>query len=192
MPPLVSPVATSSGGSQDPASPDISRVLPVFILSTLVERGAWPGPHSRLPARGLALGWAEVVSADTVQPVLAETSQTWDAQGIDWRTRALENLREHLREPWAPVRCFAKWRNLADLADYAEDWVRRGCCSPGAGTHVSKGLSCGVAGTRSGVCLRPGIGSRRPGAVENLIERSYSGSDSRSRVGIFEPDDLAA
>jgi hypothetical protein len=193
MPPLVSSVAASSGGSQDPASRDISRVLPVFILSTLVERGAWPGPHSRLPARGLALGWAEVVSADAIQPVLTEASQTWDAQGIDWRARALENLRERSPQPLGG--------NGALFRDSGDTWLISLTCADGLGPSrlllaremaqiFPRGYRVALPERNRAFAFARELDREDLGLVEHLIERSYSKSDQPLSPWIFDPDDL--
>lgn len=87
---------------------DIVAVLPVFIPSSFVESaGGWPGPCEVLQAASIALAWAVPLPNDTVAYILHETQREWEAQGIDWKARALENLRDLSRILWAPVRCFA-------------------------------------------------------------------------------------
>src|ERR1700733_2809064 len=81
---------------------DIGAVLPVFIPSSFVETaGGWPGPCEVLQARGIALAWAVPLGGDTTAYVLHETQREWEAQGIDWKARALQNLRELSLEPLA-------------------------------------------------------------------------------------------
>jgi hypothetical protein len=192
MPPLVSPVADSSAGSQNPASHDVSRVLPVFIPSTVVERGAWPGPHSRLPARGLALGWAVPVSAGGLRPVIEETRQTWEAQGMNWKARALRNLRDLSPLPLGSGALFR---------DSGEIWLISLTYPDGLGVSrlllaeelaqiFPRGYRAALPERNRAFAFARDLDREDGGIVEHLIERSYSKSDQPLSPWIFDPDDL--
>src|SRR5579863_2691309 len=84
-----------SGGTEDP---DIARVVPVFVSSSLVQTGTWTGPYSMLQARGVALAWAVVLDGN-VRFVLQELQRRWEAGDIDWRACSIQNLRALTPEP---------------------------------------------------------------------------------------------
>ena len=79
---------------------DLGAVLPVFIPASFVEAaGGWPGPCEVLQACGVALAWAVPLPNDTTAYVLHETQQEWEERGIDWKARALQNLRHLSPDP---------------------------------------------------------------------------------------------
>ena len=59
----------------------------------LVEAGDWPGPQTPLRAEGLALVWGLPDSKNSLVAIDAPRAALWDAEGTDWRARALANLR---------------------------------------------------------------------------------------------------
>src|ERR1700679_120784 len=79
--------------------PLISKVVPVFIPSSFVETGGWPGPYEALRAQGVALAGPIVLADDAIRYVLHHVQREWETEGIDWKTCALQNLRERSPEP---------------------------------------------------------------------------------------------
>src|ERR1700683_4465624 len=77
----------------------LSLVVPVFIPSSFVETGAWPGPYEILRARGVALAWAALLPDQAIRYVLHDAQREWETQRVDWKTRALQNLRDRSLEP---------------------------------------------------------------------------------------------
>ena len=77
----------------------------LFHLATALH---CPGPFSVLQAHGIVETWAVLLSGDTIRPMTSAIRQTWEAEGIDWRARALENLRELSPPPLATETWIAK------------------------------------------------------------------------------------
>src|ERR1700733_6929565 len=78
---------------------DVDKVVPLFIPSSFVESGLWPGPFATLRASGVALAWGVLLRDDALRYVLHEMQRVWEGQGIDWRVRALQNLRQLSPDP---------------------------------------------------------------------------------------------
>src|SRR3984885_10594639 len=77
----------------------LSLVLPVFIPSSFVEASAWPGPYQTLRAGGVALVWAVLTPDEPIRYVQHDAQREWETQGIDWKSCAIQNLRERSPEP---------------------------------------------------------------------------------------------
>jgi hypothetical protein len=193
MHPLVTPARESrdrsSLGSGDR---DIGKVVPLFIPSSFVETGAWVGPYSILRAGGVALVWAVLLPGDSIRYVLHQMQREWEARGIDWRTRALRNLRELSPEPLGTGALFR---------DDGETWLLSLMHNDGLGPSrlllgdelervFPKGYRVALPERDRGFAFARDLDHEDADTVENLIQRSYSSSGQPLSPAIFEPDDL--
>jgi hypothetical protein len=171
---------------------DIAKVLPVFIPTSFVEAAVWPGPYAILPAPGVALAWAIPLPGDTLRYVLHEKQQDWEAQGIDWKARALQNLRELSGEPLGTGALFR---------ENGETWLISLMYPDGLGPSrlllaaelerlFPKGYRVALPERDRAFAFARDLDREDADTVENLVERSYSGSGRPLSVGIFEPNDL--
>ena len=85
--------ALRHAAGRDPAPDDLERVLPVIVPRALVEGSAWPGPSAPLRTARLALVWGLPDRENSLAAIDAARAELWDADEIDWRARALDNLR---------------------------------------------------------------------------------------------------
>jgi hypothetical protein len=172
---------------------DIGAVLPVFIPSSFVQAaGGWPGPCEVLQAGSIALAWAVPLANDTTAYVLHETQKEWEAQGIDWKARALQNLRELSPEPMGTGALFR---------DNGETWLISLMHTDGLGPSrllltdqlerlFPKGYRVALPERSRGFAFSTDLDLVDVDTVENLIRSSYSKGDRPLVCGIFDPNDL--
>ena len=171
---------------------DIGKVLPVFIPAWFVEDAVWPGPYVILPTAGVALAWAKPQPGETLRYVLHETQEEWEAQSVDWKARALQNLRQVSEEPLGTGALFR---------ENGETWLISLMYPDGLGPSrllltaelermFPKGYRVALPERDRAFAFARDLDRDDADTVENLLERSYSGSGQRLSLGIFEPDDL--
>jgi hypothetical protein len=187
------PLVTAVGGSaRTPEGLSISQLVPVFVPAGCIGTARCPGPYSVLKAQGIVETWAVPLSGDAMQPVTSAIEQTWDAQGVDWKARALRNLDELSPPPLATG---------ALLREHGEIWL------------ISLKYADGLAASR--LLLHDELARQFPGGyrvalpetsrafafardldredldtVQNLVRRSYSLSAQPLSAEIFDPEDL--
>jgi hypothetical protein len=116
----------------------------------------------------------------------------WEAQYIDWRAQALRNLRE-LSE--APLGTGALFR------ENGETWLISLMYSDGLGPSrlllsaelkqlFPNGYRVALPERDRAFAFARNLDREDADTVENLVERSYSGSGRPLSLAIFEPDDL--
>jgi hypothetical protein len=71
---------------------DIERVVPLIVPRNYFELGNWPRPYAHLRSPLLGLTWT-VLYPDAMVYVNWERAKGWEREGIDWRERAMANLR---------------------------------------------------------------------------------------------------
>lgn len=195
MQPLVSPERELRGRRvRNPEDADVDKVLPVFVPSSFVATGAWAGPYSNLPARDVALVWAVLLPDHSIRYVLHETQREWEARGVDWRGRSLENLRARSTEPLGTGALFR---------DNGETWLISLTYNDGLGPSrllltdklarvFPKGYRVALPERNRGFAFARDLDREDADTVENLIQRSYSRSDRPLSAGIFEPEDVVS
>jgi hypothetical protein len=170
----------------------LSLVVPVFIPSSLVEAGAWPGPYQTLRAGGVALVWAALMPGDAVQYVLHDAQREWETQGIDWKTCALHNLRQRSPEPMGSGALFR---------DNGETWLISLMHSDGLGPSrllltaelerlFPKGYRVAMPECNRGFAFAVDLDDVDADIVESLIRGSYSNAERPLSPEIFLPNDL--
>jgi hypothetical protein len=190
------PLVIGPGGlgepSQDLESRDAGKVLPVFIPASFVEIAEWPGPYTILRAPGVALVWAIPLPGDTLRYVLHEKQRQWEAQGIDWKARALQNLRELSGEPLGTGALFR---------ENGETWLISLMYPDGLGPSrlllaaeleqlFPQGYRVALPECDRAFAFARDLDPEDSDTVENLVERSYSGSGRPLSRTIMEPVDL--
>jgi hypothetical protein len=172
---------------------DIGAVLPVFIPSSFVAAaGGWPGPCEVLQAADIALAWAVPLTCDTTAYILYETEREWEAQGIDWKARALENLRALTPEPVGTGALFR---------DNGETWLISLMHADGLGPSrllladqlermFPKGYRVALPERSRAFAFSADLDREDFDTVETLIRRSYATGERPLSCGIFEPNHL--
>jgi len=86
---------------KDAADLPLDELFPVLVPASFFSLGNWPGPFALLALPGLAITWAVFQAEQTMRYVDHRMGAYWDSQSIDWRARALENVRRtSLEHPW--------------------------------------------------------------------------------------------
>ena len=83
--------------ARPPSEHDIDRLVPLILPSALL-RPYWPGPIEALGDLPFALTWAIAGDGNSFVYVTRTIEAHWDAAGIDWRARAMENLQRIARK----------------------------------------------------------------------------------------------
>jgi hypothetical protein len=170
----------------------LSLVVPVFIPSSFVEAGAWPGPYSTLRARGVALAWAALLPDEAVRYVLHDMQCEWETHGIDWKARALQNLRERSPQPLGSGALFR---------DNGETWLISLMHSDGMGPSrlllsdelerlFPKGYRVAMPECNRGFAFSVELDDVDADIVENLVQVGYSKGARPLSPEIFLPNDL--
>lgn len=171
---------------------DVASVVPVFIPSTFIVDGSWPGPYEPLPADRLALAWAILTPGHSTQYVLRETQQRWETEGIDWRTQALENLRERSADPCGAAALFR---------ENSETWLISLKYADGLGSSrllladrlqsvFPKGYRVAAPELNRAFAFAAHLDDEERDMLQNLIHRSYSRSEQPLSPEILEPHAL--
>ncbi len=172
--------------------PLISQVVPVFIPSSFVETGSWPGPYAILNAPGVALAWAIVLGDDAIQYVIHQVQREWETEGIDWKTCALRNLRERSPEPMSTGTLFR---------DNGEPWLISLMYPDGLGPSrlllteelerlFPKGYRVVLPERSRAFAFASHLDPEEADTIDDLIHRNYSRGDRPLSPEIFCPDDL--
>jgi hypothetical protein len=170
--------------------PNAAEVVPLLVPSASVENGAWPGPYEQLGAKGVVLAWGCISRAVTEQHLLHELREQWEAQGVDWKSQALENLRRLGQEPTGVL-----------FRDDGEVWLVSFMHQDGLGPSrlllrdyleqiFPKGYRVAMPERNRGFAFAVDLDSVDADTVENLIHNSYSKGEHPLSPGIFAPDDL--
>lgn len=182
-------------GASQPMGPedlDVGKVVPLFVPSSFVDAGVWPGPYASLRAPDITLVWAVLLSEDAIRYVLHDMRQAWEAQGIDWQARALENLRELSPEPLGTGALFR---------DNGETWLISLMQEDGLGPSrllltaqlervFPKGYRVAMPERSRGFAFSAELDLEDADTVESLIRSSYAKGSRPLSPWIFEPDDL--
>jgi hypothetical protein len=175
-----------------PEDLDIGKVVPVFLPSSFVEAGVWPGPYATLRAQGVAQAWAVLLPDDAIRYVLHDMARAWEALGIDWKARALENLRALSPEPVGTG---------ALLRDDGETWLISLMHADGLGPSrllltdqlervFPQGYRVALPERSRGFAFAADLDLEDSDIVDNLIRSSHSKGERPLSPGIFDPIDL--
>src|ERR1700691_783141 len=170
----------------------LSLVVPVFIPSSFVETGAWPGPYEILRARGVALAWAALLPDQAIRYVLHDAQREWETQRVDWKTRALQNLRDRSLEPLGTGALFR---------DNGETWLISLMHSDGLGPSrllltdelerlFPDGYLLAMPERNRGFAFGMDLDDVDADTIDNLIQGSYSKGKLPLSPEIFVPNDL--
>jgi hypothetical protein len=190
---LVHPISELRDGP--PFGPEdlyVSKVVPLFIPSSFVEAANWPGPYATLRVQRVALTWAVLLPDQAIRYVADEIRREWEARGIDWKTRALENLRELSPEPMGTGALFR---------DNGETWLISLMHSDRLGpsrlllTDKLEGLfpnryRVALPERSRAFAFAAELDLEDADTVESLIHNSYSKGERPLSPEIFEPNDL--
>jgi hypothetical protein len=93
--------ALRAGLTQRPSELALADLIPLFVPTTFLATGVWPGPFENVGVPGLGLTWAVLQPQQTMRYVDHEAERYWDSCQIPWRTSAIENVqRRSVREVW--------------------------------------------------------------------------------------------
>jgi hypothetical protein len=170
----------------------LSLVVPVLIPSSFVETGAWPGPYEIMRAQGIALAWAALLPDQAIRYVLHDAQREWETRGVDWKMRALQNLRERSLEPLGSGALFR---------DNGEVWLISLMHSDGLGPSrllltdeleclFPKGYRVAIPERTRGFAFTVDLDDVDADTVENLIQGSYAKGERPFSPEIFLPNDL--
>lgn len=190
MQPLVSAV---KGCQEQDIRLDLRRILPVFLPASLVESSSWTGPFDSLPAPGMALAWA-VPHGDVLRYLSRDTRRQWETRGIDWRTQALQNLRDLSAEPLGTGALFRETGETWLISLMYPDGLgpSRLLLSDELARIFPNGYRVALPERNRAFAFARDLDHEDTDTVENLVERSYSNSERPLSSGIFEPADLLA
>jgi hypothetical protein len=168
--------------------------VPLFIPSSFVESGLWPGPFATLRARDIALAWAVLMHDDAIRYVRHEMQRMWEEQGIDWKARALQNLREISPDPVGTGALFR---------DSGETWLISLMYPDGLGPSrllladqlellFPQGYRVALPERSRGFAFASNLDLEDADTIDNLVQSCYWKGERPLSTGTFEPDDLVS
>ena len=187
------PLVTAAGGpARTPRGLPISQLLPVFVPAACAGTARCPGPYSALEAHGIVLTWAVLLSSGEIRPLTSAAGQAWDVQGIDWKARALQNLRELSPPPFATG---------ALLRDDGDTWLISLQYPDGLAASrllfddeiarlFPAGYRVALPESNRAFAFARDLDREDIDTVQSLVRRSYSASARPLSPEIFAPEDL--
>jgi hypothetical protein len=193
MEPLVRPVREL--GEEQPIGDedlDVDKVVPLFVPSSYVESGSWRGPFATLRAPGVALAWAVLLRDDALRYVRHDMQRVWEEQGIDWKVRALQNLRELSPDPLCTGALFR---------DSGETWLISLMHPDGLGPSrllltdqlerlFPQGYRVALPERSRGFAFASNLDLEDADTIDHLVQSFYWKGDRPLSAGTFEPSDL--
>ena len=190
MRPLVSAVEVRAEGDGVQA---LSRLLPVFLPSALVEAGSWSGPCAILQAPGIAQAWALLSTDGDIQYVDTLMQREWEAQGVDWKYRAVRNLHDSSPEPLGTGALFR---------DNGETWLISLMYPDGLGPSrllltgaleriFPRGYQVALPECTRAFAFARQLDREDRDTLENLIQRSFTSASIpavKERTGLIRSD----
>jgi len=185
-------VAASGESANGPQGAPVGEVLPVFISASLVRYGAWPGPYSILPAREIALAWAIHSPGRSFEYVTQDWRRGWEEQGIDWKARALENLRRVSPHPLATGALLREDGDIWLISLHDADGLApsRLLLHDDLACLFPMGYRVALPESKRAFAFARDLDPEDADTVQNLVRRSYAASERPLSTGIFEPHDL--
>lgn len=171
---------------------DVGKVVPVFIPASFVDAAAWPGPYFTLRSQGVGLAWAVLLPDGAIRYVLHETQRQWEAQGIDWKARALQNLREITPDPIGTGTLFR---------DNGETWLISLMYPDGLGPSrllltdqlelvFPKGYRVALPERGRGFAFAAELDLEEADTVDSLVQKCYWKGERPLSPEILDPNDL--
>lgn len=180
------------GLAAKPEEIDPAHLLPIFVPSSFVTSGDWPGPYARLGAPEIALTWTLIQPHQTMRDVNFEMARRWESQNLDWKELARRNLnRETVNRPGLHEMRRANGE-LSSLAFMFEDGLGpsrllfRGTLKqrfPSGYRVAIPEMSCGIA-------FASDLAGEDLAAVLNIVDHCYRKGTRPLAPGIYHPDDL--
>lgn len=185
-------VTAADGSARTPEGLPVSQLLPVFVPAACIGTARCPGPYAVLEAHGIVLTWAVRPPGDAIRPITSAIEQAWDAQGIDWKARALRNLRELSPPPLATG---------ALLRDDGDTWLISlkypdGLAASRLLLHdelarlFPAGYRVALPESNRAFAFARDLDREDIDTVQNLVQRGCSSSACPLSPEIFDPEDL--
>ena len=170
---------------------DISQCVPLIAPADYFESGAFPAPHQPLYHPDLALTWVLLTEGQTMTYLPKPLAGEWQAQGLDWATHSLENLRR-LDGAITHEKRNANG-DLVFVAMMHED----GLGSSRVLLHAElvevfpEGYRLGIPDRSMAIAFPAGLNGRDLEEVKALIERCYRDATTPMLGTILSPKDLS-
>jgi hypothetical protein len=172
---------------------DIAEVLPIFVPSSFFAHGNWVGPFSRLRAPGIGLTWSVPMPNQTMRYVDHEMKRHWEAQQLDWKTLAMNNLSRQTNENPGGVR---ERRSPANepysIAFMFEDGYgpSRLLLRESLALRFPAGYRVAMPEMSCGFAFAKDLPEEELAMVQGVIDHCYRNGTRRFVPGSYDPDDL--
>ena len=176
-----------------PDQVDIKSVLPIFVPSAFFAEGNWVGPFSRFRAAEIGLTWSVLLPNQTMRYVDAALQQFWEAQGLDWKTLAMNNLGERTNSDPAGVRQLRKANGeLSSIAFMFQDGYgpSRLLFRVGLAERFPQGYRVAMPEMSCGFAFAKDLDGPDLDTTLKLIDRCYQKGTRPFSPVVYEPDDL--
>lgn len=172
---------------------DISGLMPIFVPSSFFAMGNWVGPFSRLRAAEIGLTWSVLLPNQTMRYVDSNMQEFWEAQELDWKTRAMNNLGDRTNSHPAGVRQLLKpTGELSSIAFMFEDGygpsrlLFRGTLSE----LFPQGYRVAMPEMSSGIAFAKDLDGADLATTLKLIDGCYRKGTRPLSPVVYDPDDL--
>jgi hypothetical protein len=172
---------------------DISGLLPIFVPSSFCAVGNWVGPFSRLRAAEIGLTWSVLFPNQTMRYVDSNLQEFWEAQGLDWKTRAMDNLGDRTNSQPAGIRQMRKpTGELSVIAFMFVDGYgpSRLLFRGGLSERFPQGYRVALPEMSSGFAFAKDLAGPDLETTLSLIDRCYRKGTRPLSPVVYDPDDL--
>lgn len=171
----------------------IDDLVPVLVPASFAESGKWPGPILTLEVPGLAATWGVLLPKATVRWVTTDMTDRWEAAGIDWRLRSMENL-ERISDPLAPQTMLRADGTLLGLLLNHDDSLgpSRLLLNGAIEGLFPEGYQCAIPDRTFAVVVSNRVTAAERKRVKAFVAESYNRANEPFIRELFHPDLLQA
>jgi hypothetical protein len=171
---------------------DIADVLPIFVPGPFFDGGKWMGPLSRLRAAEIGLTWSVLQPNQTMRYVDPAMKEHWEAQGIDWKEAAMENL-SRVTQGWPGLgRLDRPDGELAAVSFMCEDGYgpSRLLFRTSISTWFPQGYRVAIPEMSCAFAYAKDLDGEPLATILGVIDQCYKQGTRPVVPGTFHPDDL--
>ena len=171
---------------------DLHLLRPLIVPAAYFASGAFPAPHRAMARSDLALTWVVLNAPGAMVYLTPRVATEWEGQRIDWRARALENLRAEDRgRVWTHEKADAsgrrRWVAMMHLDGLGSS---RLLCTSELRAAFPEGYQVGLPDRSCALAISTALSSAELAEVTALVEKSYSGATTPMHSGLFDPSGL--
>ncbi len=168
----------------------IESLLPVICPGSFLEAGDWPGPIDRFSTNELCLTWAYMQPHQTMVYLNRQHVEYLHSRGIDFRRRAIENLRASTDPAWSHERRSGEGMQFVALMHADGLGPSRVLLTDELAAVFPEGYRIAVPERSCGIVFSAKLSGPPLQEVEALIARCFQNGTRPMTSSVFGPADF--